>query len=227
MATHEHFILKRLEGQLERRKRPGFGSPVPREALSHGSRISSEIIETLHAYESLAPIDDIDPSLILKVTIAGNVSEDDWNRMDLSILSIDENNTTVLFSSDHTLQKFLQRVNAYKSGPPPGQTEPPYAQLVSSIDSVSMLQAIDRIGPVLKANGLDEPAAFRDDTSYILDYELFHTSDQTEAMLFAHRLERAIAPFDGGIVSRYYGTTMIIVRARCNGDGVRAALDLP
>jgi subtilisin family serine protease len=226
MAAYEHLPLKRLEGVLERRMH-GFGVAPFREAKQHGARIQKDIEDTVASFSALPAIDGINPSLILKVSIAGNIDEDEWRKVGLTVLSVDGDKSVILFANDKSLQDFRNKVEAYQGELPLGQKGAPFAGLVAAIETVSLLTASDRIGPDLRAAGQLQPEDFVAADTYVLDFELYHPPTQGEADIFLYRLKQSLEAAGGAILSTYAGHQMLIARIESNGDGVRAALDLP
>jgi subtilisin family serine protease len=227
MATYSHLPLNRVEGELLRRKNGGFPGGVQRQPAQHGPQIKTEIASTQAEFQKLPPIGGVDPSLILKIKVAGIIAEADWQKLGLSILSIDGERTTVLFADDKSLASFHQKVDAYGGKIPDGQKGAPYAQLIGAIDEVSLVQPVDRIGRGLRAEGFDTPAAFDVNESYTLDFELHKPANKTDADLFVYRLEMAIKNAGGELVSTYSGNHILLVRATSGGQGVTDALQLP
>jgi subtilisin family serine protease len=226
MAVYDHLPLKRLEGVLERRMH-GFGLAPFRDAKQHGARVQKEIENIVSSFNALPAIDGIDPSLILKVSIAGNIDEDEWRKVGLTVLSVDRDKSVILFANDKSLQDFRNKVEAYQGELPLGQKGPQFASLVAAIETVSLLTASDRIGPSLRAAGLAEPEDFVAADNYLLDFELYRPPTQGEADIFVYRLKQALEASGGKILSTYSGHQMLIARVECNGNAVRAALDLP
>lgn len=225
MAAYDHLPLKRLEGVLERRVH-GFGQAPSRDATQHGARIQKEIDQVVTDYINLPAIDGIDPSLILKVSVAGTIDEDEWRKLGLTVLSVDGDKSVVLFADDKSLQDFRNKVEAYQGELPLGQKAPQYAGLVSAVESVALLAGSDRIGPGLRAAGFLAPEDFVATEIYLLDLELFYPPTKEEAEIFLFRLKGAISS-EGTILSTYSGYQMLIARVECNGVAIRAALDLP
>ena len=112
MAYYQHLPLQRVEGELVRRKRPGFPSEK-REARTHGPKIGAEILNVVEKHNARPRIADIDPALILKVETTGSIGEDVWARLGLTVLAIEPNKTVILFANDAELAEFRQRVEAY------------------------------------------------------------------------------------------------------------------
>ncbi|MBS9722356.1 S8 family peptidase [Tianweitania sp. BSSL-BM11] len=226
MAAYSHLPLKRVEGELLRRKN-GFPGGIERQPTQHGSRIKAEISETQSEFQKLPTIDGVDPSLILKIKVAGALTDDDWKKLGLSVLSVDGDKTTVLFADDKSLSSFHQKVDAYRGVVPPGQKGPPYAQLIAAIDEVSLVEPIDRLGPTLKSHGFTSLEAFLDNEAFTLDFELHKPATQLEADMFIYRLEKVIKSVGGEINSTYSGKHLLLVRASSDGRGVKQALGLP
>lgn len=227
MATYSHLPLKRIEGELLKRKNTGFPPGVQRQPAQHGQKIKGEITSTQSEYKNLPAIAGVDPSLILKIKVAGLVGEDDWKKLGLSVLAIEGDKTTVLFADDKSLASFHQKVDAYRGPIPPGQKGPSFDQLISAIDEVSLIQPADRIGRLLKASGFDGVESFQADQEYTLDFELHKPATQHDADLFVYRLEAAIRNAGGEIISTYSGNHILLVRVTSGGQGIADALHLP
>lgn len=225
MAAYDHLPLRRLEGDFERRVH-GFGQAPTRDPKQHGGQIKSEIEQVVSSHNNLPAVEGIDPSLILKVSIAGNIDEDEWRKLSLTVLSVDGDKSVVLFANDKSLQDFRSKVDAYQGEIPAGQKAPPYAGLVAAIESVALLSAADRIGPSLKATGVSEPNDFMATETYLLDFELYYPPSKEEADLFLFRLKAAVS-FGGTVLSTYSGYHMLIARVECSGAAIRTALELP
>lgn len=226
MATYSHLPLQRVEGELLKRKN-GFPGGAQRQAAQHGQQIKSDIISTQAEFIKLPAIAGVDPSLILKIKVSGLIAEEEWQKLGLSILSVEGDKTTVLFADDKSLASFHQKVDAYRGPIPVGQKAPSFSQLIGAIDEVSLVQPADRIGRLLRAEGLDTPQAFDVNKNYTLDFELHKPATQGDADLFVYRLEVAIKNAGGQIVSTYSGNHILLVRVSSGGQGIMDALQLP
>lgn len=227
MATYTHLPLNRVEGELQRRKNGGFPGGVQRKPAEHGAQIKEEISSMQKEFDSLPAVGGVDPSLILKIKVAGIVSDDDWQKLGLSILSIDGDKTTVLFADDKSLASFHQKVDAYRGKIPEGQKGAPYAQLIGAIEEVSLVQPLDRISRTLKRLGFSTPDSFSANEEYTLDFELHRPETKEDADLFIYRLETVIKSAGGTVDSTYTGNNLLLVRVTCKGLAVIKALDLP
>jgi len=114
MPKLPHLILPRA--QFDRpRKKTGFGRPPTREHHAHGQVLRSQIDTVLTDYRSRPRPSGIDPSLILRIQLnpQAGVNEEMWERCGLTLLSVDENKTLILFSSDANLSDFKRRLSEY------------------------------------------------------------------------------------------------------------------
>jgi hypothetical protein len=225
MATYQHLSLRRLVGELDRRKRGGFPQSEKREHHSHGPKIQAELNNVVEGQKKRPKIADIDPAFILKVTTSGPVSEEDWARLGLTVLAIEPDRTIILFADDVELQAFKERVTAYSGERPEGQKGQPYAGLIEAIESVGELTAEDRIGSVLRAEGRTAPEDFSDSIE-TLDVELWPVTGFS-ADLFVHRVTGSLDSHGGIVVSTYRGTSALLMRVQADGDAIRALLELP
>lgn len=226
MATYSHLPLKRVEGELRKRKN-GFPRGTQRQAPQHGQKIKNEITTTQSEYNNLPAIAGIDPSLILKIKVAGLIADEDWRKLGLSVLSVEGDRTTVLFADDKSLTSFHQKVDAYRGPIPAGQKSPSFDQLIGAIDEVSLVQPEDRISRLLKSHGLEKPEDFDISEVYLLDFELHKPANQHDADIFVYRLETAIKNAGGEVLSTYSGNNILLVRVSSSGQGIQAALQLP
>lgn len=227
MAKYEYLPLKRLEGQLERRKQQGFGGAPNRVPSEHGPKLAQEIMSVLDDLKSIPAIAGVDPSLILRISVDGFIDEAEWNRLGLIVLSEDQNKTLLLFASDRELREFRSRIEAYQGELPLGQKNPSYAGLVNAIEQIGTPLPEDRIGQSLREAGFSMLSDFQDTTDYILDVELFHPGDGAQADIFVYRLENSLIANGGHVINTYQGDNLLLCRVTANGVAVKAALQLP
>ncbi|MDF0522355.1 S8 family peptidase [Bradyrhizobium yuanmingense] len=225
MATYQHLPLQRVEGELDRRKRPGFGQPSGREARTHGAKIQAEVQEVLQEHRAKPKIGDVDPALILKVETSGNISEDEWAKIGLTVLANEPGQTLILFADDVELTAFQQKVIAYNGEKPENQKSQPYAALIEAIEAIRPISATDRIGPVLKGEGYATPELIPEPAEFY-DVELWPVSD-LNADLFVHRVTAVLEQFEGVVVSSYRGKSALLMRVQGSGTAVRQLLELP
>ena len=225
MATYQHLPLQRVEGELNRRKRPGFGKPSGREPKSHGSKIQNEVEEVLDLHRATPAIADIDPALILKVETTGNISEEEWGRVGLTVLATGPDQALILFADDVELTEFKEKVAAYNGEKPENQKGQPYAGLVEAIEAIRPILPADRIGAVLRSEGYETAESFPDGVE-TYDVDLWPVSD-FNAELFIHRVTTALERHEGTVINSYRGASLLLMRVRGNGVSIRALLELP
>ncbi|WP_375786150.1 S8 family peptidase [Bradyrhizobium sp. Pha-3] len=161
----------------------------------------------------------------MKVETSGNISEDEWTKVGLTVLANDPGQTLILFADDVELTAFQERVTAYNGDKPENQKSQPYAALIEAIEAIRPINATDRIGPVLRAEGYETPDRIPDAVeSY--DAELWPVSDFS-ADLFIHRVTTVLERMEGALVSSYRGKSALLMRVRGSGDCIRALLELP
>ncbi len=226
MPELPHLILPRAQVDLERRKRPGFGSRPERNYKTQASKVSKAVDEAL-AYHATLQATIVDPALIVRVRTAYVLPEDEWARAGLVVLGHDENNSVVLFSSDAELTEFRARLSAYEKGIPEGQKNPQYASLIAAIEDFAPLAPEDRIGSVLKADGFETPEAFALTSFYRLDVELWEVGTQSERMDQVNQLHAQLRERGGDITDYYVGTSFTALRVTGTGSTFRWLLTLP
>jgi subtilisin family serine protease len=225
MAQHNHLSLKRLEGELQRRKH-GFGGGPRRDSKPHGAGLQAELESIIAAQRMRPKIADINPSLIVKVRTVAPIDEQDWARLSLTVLASDPDKTLILFATDDELQEFRRRVAAYQQDPPAGQKHPEYAGFVGAIEEIGEILPADRIGQILRSEGVLSPDDFVADERQVLDVELWQPSAE-QALLFTHRVATRLKEFGGVVVNEYRGDSATLMRVEGNGAAMRAILELP
>jgi len=166
MPDLPHLPLRRVEYEAPRKKRAGFGVSTPRDFRTHGGILRSQVTDAVQQVtRQVRPI-AIDPGLILRVRLSGNIDEDTWRNAGLTLIGKDDDRVLVLFASDTELTEFRRRLEAYQSGPQQGRKNAPFAAMFANIDEVGRLQPLDRIGRLLKSERIEQSDAFVDGTTY-------------------------------------------------------------
>lgn len=226
MAQYDHLRLARLPERFERRKRPGFGSVLPRDHSVHGKRLSREIEDVL-ADHRRARSAIIDPSLILRVQLDAPISEDQWAGIGLTLLSSDPDRSLVLFASAHELNAFQTRLAAYQQPPQDGKANPAYAAFVTAIASVTPIVPADRVGRRLKDEGFVGPEDFDPVTEYTVDVEVWDLGERLLREAKVAAIDAYVVRQGGHAIDRYVGPSIALTRIRANGATLRALLDIP
>lgn len=226
MPQYEHLPLSRLTGELTRRKRQ-FVPPtrIPRDANLHGTKISGELDKAIEVTASLPSINDVDPALILKVQLSGPISAEMWARSGLTVLAEDEDNALILFASDREMTDFKRRITEFQQAPPAGQKGPSHAYL-DFVESIRLVDPVDRIGQTLRRSGFNSAEQFIAGVTYRVDIELWRPNEADTAS-FVTKLAALMASVRGQIVSQYLGENLAVLRVEANGSGIQAILALP
>lgn len=225
MPNLPHIVIPRVEAENPRRTRR-VGPPPARIHSEHASLLRGEINEVLRQFESRRPPAGIDPSLILRVRLHPNapVDEQSWERCGLTLLSVEQGKTLVLFSSDSALREFVRQLREYQRGPRSGQKNAPYAAVFSNIDQVDAVMPGDRIGRSLRAQGVLDEEHLIADQLYILDVELWDFGGREANLRKVNELERFIHDQGGESTDHYVGESLVLIRIRVLGSLVRQLL---
>ena len=226
MPDLPHLPLRRVEYEAPRKKRPGFGGTTPRDFRTHGGILRSQVTDAVQQATRQARPIAIDPGLILRVRLSGNIDEDTWRNAGLTLIGKDDDRVLVLFASDTELTEFRRRLEAYQSGPPQGQKNAPFAAMFANIDEVGRIQPIDRIGRLLKSERIEQPDAFVDGTTYTVDLELWHTGDIQDCRRRLDQVGGFITNDGGRVTDRYIGTSLVLARVKAEGRTIRTLLTL-
>lgn len=157
----------RVELELDRRKRPGFGQAPRREYKRHGEDIQENIDLLMRSYHR-PKAKGIKPELILKVSYENKIPAEELKRCGFEVIGEDPNKALILFSSDEELSEFRSRLKQYQAGPQNKSENPSYNGIFANINSVSALTPADRVGPKLRAIKIEV------ETKYWVDIELWH-----------------------------------------------------
>lgn len=219
MAQYEHLRLARLPERMERRRRPGFGSTPPRDPSVHGSRLAREVEAVLADHRRARPA-VIDPSLILRVRLDTNISEEQWASIGLTLLSSDLDRSLILFSNENELRAFRDRLDAYVR-PSSGGGNPPYAAFVGAIAAVESVTARDRIGRRFKDEGFAGPDDFDPSETYVVDVEIWDLGDRTLREARVNQIDRYVTESGGSVLDRYIGPSVGLTRVTVGGDALQ------
>ncbi len=221
-----HLILPRVELALPRKK-VGRGRPPAREHRTHGRALRNQLDNVLTDYRRRPRPVGIDPSLILRIQLnpRAGVDEETWERCGLTLLSVDENKTLVLFSSDADLSDFKRRLSEYEQGPPsPDQKNAPHAQIFASIDEIGDVRPKDRIGRLLRADGVKDVGDFEEVKDYVVDIELWDLGDRETNRRKVGELRDFIVQEGGRVTDYYIGESLVLLRSRCSGAIIKQLL---
>ena len=226
MPELPHLILPRAKGELERRKRQGFGFGVPRDQRQQAAKVGQQVVETLEALARLRA-SVVDPQLIVRVRTAVPITEEQWELAGLVVLGQDDKDSVVLFSSDGELTEFRRRLSSYAKPIPEGQQNPSFAGLIGAIEEFRPISPEDRIGPSLRDEGFNTVESFADSRVFLLDVELWDTGPQLQRAGEVDKLRVQLSEHSGEITDHYIGQTFTVLRVEGRGAAIRWLLGLP
>jgi hypothetical protein len=224
IQRYVHLPLPRAEAELERRIRPGISLVSPKPFIKHGSQLNTQIGSVLQRFQSRKPIRPlgIDPKLLLRIRLerAGIVSDDEWRKNGLTLVSEDRDGTTVLLASEFELKEFRRRLREYQKGPKPQRKRAPHSSLFDGITEVREYGPEDRKGRLLQGTSLDPQK------KVALDLELWHPGDDNKAREMLAQVERYISQQGGKIVDRYVSSSVCLARVIVRGFMIDKILQL-
>jgi hypothetical protein len=229
MPNLQHLPLPRADYDLPRKKKRGFGAPPSRSYGRHGRLLTRQVDDVLTHFRGRSRPAGIDPSLVLRIRLDphATIDEETWERSGLILLSIDENKTLVLFSSDEQLSAFRGRLSEYQHGPTrPDQKNAPHTGIFACIDEIGEVRPQDRIGRLCTKEGLQTPSDFADASQYTVDIELwdFGTNQVNQSRVSALRV--FIERENGRVTDQYVGESMVLLRARATGQLIKKLLEI-
>ena len=173
------------------------------------------------------PPEFVDPSLILLVNMHGLAMESDWEALGLTLLSTDDDNNIVLFSSSDDLRDFRSRLEAYDGPIPDGQAGRRFEGFVNRIGDIRTLELRDRLGTRLKEASFAGVEDFRDNEQYTVDIELWEFGPQFARLSKAEEINAFIDAQNGEVFDIYAGPSITLIRARAMGRTIRPILSIP
>jgi hypothetical protein len=226
MPELPHLLLRRVEYEGPRRKRPGFGRPPARDFQEHGGLLAQQIEGTLGEIHQHLPPAGINPSLILRIKLANNIDEESWRRAGLTLVGQTDGKTLVLFSSDLELHDFRNLLAAYQGGPAEGRKSAPYTVLFANIEQVGKVEPADRIGRLFRLENIESPENFSAEVTYTVDVELWHTGNTTNCRERLSEIRRFIIGQGGHVTDDYVGPSLVLARVKARGELIKALLNL-
>lgn len=229
MARYPHLQLIRLPDQRTRRKTGRLG-PTPRRDSGHGAEVRLDVdraITEQREQRRQAPPSVVDPSLLLRVKMNGAAMETDWDQLGLTLISSDEDNSIILFSSSDELNDFRQRIEAYEGPKPDGQMGRRYESFINRVGDIGTVDPQDRLGMRLREAGFSAVEDFQDAVVYTLDVELWDFGPQALRRRKAEDISEYIENADGEVFDTYVGPSITMMRIRASGSAIRPLLYIP
>ncbi|TCA83705.1 S8 family peptidase [Rhizobium leguminosarum bv. viciae] len=224
MARYDHLQLVRLPERFERRKHGGGSPPPNRDLAAHSTKLETELDAAIATQQRRRKAEFVDPSLILRVHMNGQLLEEQWEQLGLTVLSSDLDRSLVLFASTDEMQEFRRRLTAWRAGIPEGQKAPSYNSFIAAIESIGAVEPRDRIGVRFREDGFNESSDFEDDATYLVDLELWDLGERRLRERKLEQTEAYIEARDGEVFDRYIGLSITMARVRVSGSLLKSLL---
>lgn len=229
-STRSHLRFIKTNIERPRYKPRGGGGERPfRENIEYGQALLEKVLVIQESYVESIDITppEFNPEFIFRLKVDGNISEDEFRRSGITLLSEEPEQVVVLFSEDQ-LAKFKGRINSYKQEMPDDKN-PPYHWISSVTEEMSLWNRDDRLGKKLSLIEIDP------NIEYKVDVELWSFGDQEENDERFEQLKKFINHSNGEILDSYVRSSINISRIRLDGKslerllgvGIVQSVDLP
>ncbi len=214
----QHLPLPIASSPLTRRKRPAPTRPRGDRA-SHGAQILEEaaVVSIALLKRAAPPLAGLNPANIFKLQLVeGRQLDDDQIRlMGLSVLSKTPGGAIIVGSPDSELTALLARLSSYAA--PNG---PKYGEF-DSVESISVIEANDRIGHRLRQNPvkMGEIAA--------LDVELWRWDEKSKCTTQLSELQMALQDAGMSMPDYWLGEGICIARIKVDAETLKAISEWP
>ncbi len=214
----EHLPLPVASTPLARRKRPAPAKPRG-DRQSHGAEVLKQVqaIGEKLRQRATAPLIGLNPANIFRIHMAKGraLNEDSLRLLGLSLLAIQNDKAFVVSTEDISLPELQRRVLSYSGGTPDG---PKYVEL-DAIESLSVLEPSDRIGPRLK---LEPP---KEGEIIALDVELWHWDSRDLCRQRLNELRVALAAPGMGVPDHWIGDGIFLARIKTDAAHLEKLLE--
>lgn len=235
MPELPHLLLPRADYEQPRRK-TGFGRLPSADNSTHGARLQEEVDGVLETFKNRRPPQGVNPNLILRVKLSPGcaVAEEVWGRCGLSLLSVDQEKTLILFSSDEELTEFQHRLSEYGGPIPEDQKSPSHAGIFSCIEAVGGVTPSDRIGRLFRAE-IGDIDDIDPDHDFTIDVEVWDLGNRELNQGKVDELKEFVLSNNGRVTDNYLGESLVLLRVKCKGSTVAelatidavAVIDIP
>lgn len=242
-GRYPHLKLVAEDRSPDRRKRPAPPSPPPNRGgrSSFARQLDTRLTELEQEIASAAVASPgIQPHLVFRIPLAKGAMVDeiskDLRSVGLIPVSIEPDRAVIAFRTEMDLTEFKAAVQTYRQGP---RVNPRTGELRKSTrwdkleyidpDSMMLWSRRERIGTRLKQDigeaGTDTVPA----TRYTVDVELWHRGTRELAASSVQEVENLIGQMtegEHGVLDRYIGDDICLLRLAVSGDVLSRLLDL-
>ncbi len=209
----DHLKFRRTEIESPRHKPQAIFSPPSRNNIQYGRSLSQKVDIVIKSFEEIVELQppEFNPAFIFKIKVEGSISDDDWRRCNLTVLSEDLDNTIVLFSPDQ-LVEFRNRIGAYSEPVVEGKKYPRYLWIANLTEDMKLWGRENRIGRKLQNLDIDSKR------EYYFDVELwvYGTNEENQRRLTV--FVQFIIKNGGRVTDQYIGEDLLLARVRAFGS---------
>jgi hypothetical protein len=176
-------------------------------------------VETALRQRQTVPLDGLNPANVFKISIETGYSlaEDVLRKLKLVLLAAEPDKAFVVSTEDVAVSEIRQRLSSYRNE---GSDGPKYDEL-AAISSISLMEAKDRIGPLLQS----QPLA--DGVIEALDVELWHMGTKKQCFERIEELAKALNSPGMGVPDRWVGEGICLARIKTDAAILRKLLEWP
>jgi len=218
----DHLRIRRTEIDRPRHKSGGNGDRPSRNNVEFGQSLSQKVDVVVKSFEEAAASQppEFNPAFIFKIRLAeGYISEEEWRRSKLTVLSEESDGAIVLFSPDQ-LAKFRDRIEIYSEPIAEGKDNPHLPWIASLTEDMELWGKKNRIGRKLQGAEIDP------NREYYLDVELWAYGSDDENRQRVTALEQYVANHGGRVTDRFIGRNLILARVRVIGALIDSLLEI-
>ena len=149
----------------------------------------------------------------------GQVSDDDWRRSGLTVLSEEPGNVVVLFSEDQ-LAEFARRADKFAEPVPEGKKTPAYQWIASLTTEMELWGRTDRIGAKLSK------VAIAADEMRHVDVRLWQYGNRQDWEARMGELRNYVLSQGGEFLNFYVSESLSVARVRVSGATLERLLEI-
>lgn len=221
--ARKHLRFQKMDIERARHKTQRVPNRPPKDNVVHGQELVEAVTIVQRQFQqsttSIPP--EFNPDLIFRIKLDGLVTEDDWRRSGLSLLSEEPEGYVVLFSEDQ-LNEFQRRVQRYGDEIPEEHKAPSYAWIASLTADMAVWSREDRIGKKLRPLELQDAK-----TELKLDVELWNYGNRDDNIARMASLREFVEHNGGRFLDHYMGSSLNLARIAITGDVLDVLLDVP
>jgi len=217
----DHIKFKRTEIDKPRHKNQGRPKPPQRDNLQHGNSLNKKVEVVIKSFEQALETQppEFDPAFIFKIKVEGMVSNDEWRKSNLTVLSEESDGAIVLFSADQ-LAEFRNRIGAYGEPILDGHKSPRYQWIANLTEDIQLWGRENRIGKKLRGTEIIL------DDEYTLDVGLWVYGSDDENNQRLNSLGRFVEQYGGKLLDTYQGDDLYLARVRLSGSALDILLEV-